>query len=241
MYEAQQKIVVSAEQDAYDLESVIAETALLRVRPGLASPFKQAVKRIFDIVVALMLLLPLAPLCLIVSLMLMGDGGPIVFAHERVGRGGRVFRCLKFRTMVKDATTALNEVLASNPEAREEWLRTRKLKNDPRVTGIGRLLRATSIDELPQLINVVIGDMSLVGPRPVVREELRAHYSGDHVHYLLVRPGLTGPWQVSGRSHIPCAQRAQLDTSYVRNWTLWGDVIILLRTIPAVISGRGAY
>jgi exopolysaccharide production protein ExoY len=241
MSERQRQMLIPTNEGAYDFESVIAEAALARVRPRLASPSKQAVKRFFDVVAALLLLVALAPICLIVSLMVISDGGPVFFGHERVGRGGRVFKCLKFRTMVVGAAAVLEQVLASDPEAREQWLCTRKLKQDPRVTRVGRLLRATSIDELPQLINVLIGDMSLVGPRPIVLEELREHYNGDRANYLLVRPGLTGLWQVSGRSHTPCTQRAHLDALYVRNWTLLGDIVILLRTIPAVMLGRGAY
>jgi len=217
------------------------DAVLLRVRPGLVSPFSQAVKRIFDVVITLMLLGPLVPICMIVSFLIMLDGGPIFFAHERVGRGGRVFKCLKFRTMVPDAAKVLDQVLAHHPEARDEWLRTRKLKNDPRTTKIGNLLRVTSIDELPQLINVLRGDMSLVGPRPVVQQELREYYKGDNSYYLLVRPGLTGLWQISGRNHTNYEQRVHLDSWYVRNWSLWSDIIIMFRTLPVVISGRGAY
>jgi Undecaprenyl-phosphate galactose phosphotransferase WbaP len=217
------------------------DAVLLRVRPGLVSAFSQAVKRAFDIVVTLLLLIPLIPICLIVSLLIMLDGGPIFFAHERVGRGGRVFKCLKFRTMVPDAANVLDQVLAHHPEARDEWLRTRKLKNDPRTTKIGNLLRVTSIDELPQFINVLRGDMSLVGPRPVVQQELREHYKTDNSYYLLVRPGLTGLWQISGRNLTDYQQRVHLDSWYVRNWSLWGDIIILFRTLPVVISRRGAY
>jgi len=220
---------------------VPAEPMLLPARSGLASRLGQTVKRIFDVAMASLLLGPLLPICAIVSLMIAGDGGPIFFAHERVGRNGRVFKCFKFRTMVPDAAKILDEVLESDPEAREEWLRTRKLKNDPRITRIGKLLRATSIDELPQLINVLVGDMSLVGPRPVIHEELREHYKGNNSHYLLVRPGLTGLWQISGRNHTDYEQRVHLDSRYVQNWSLWGDIVILIRTIPVVISGYGAY
>jgi undecaprenyl-phosphate galactose phosphotransferase len=224
-----------------NLESMIIETERLRTGLRLASPFKQTVKRVFDVVVALLLIVVFAPMFLIVTLIVARDGGAVFFIQQRVGRGGRIFKCLKFRTMVKDAATVLDRLLMSDPEAREEWLSTRKLRNDPRVTRIGNLLRATSIDELPQLLNVVIGDMSLVGPRPVVPEELHELYKGGHSNYLRVRPGLTGLWQISGRSHTPCDQRVHLDTLYVHNWTLWGDVIILFRTIPVVVSRDGAY
>jgi Undecaprenyl-phosphate galactose phosphotransferase WbaP len=241
MRQAQRIILAPAEGEMCDLESTIDDAALLRFRPGLASHASQTVKRIFDIAVALLLLGSLAPIGLIVSLMIMRSGGPIFFAHERVGRGGRIFKCLKFRTMVPDAAAVLEQALALDPEAREEWLRTRKLKNDPRITRIGKLLRVTSIDELPQLINVVLGDMSLVGPRPVVQQELHEHYKGDNSYYLLVRPGLTGLWQISGRNLADYEQRVHLDSCYVRNWSLWSDIVILFRTIPVVVSGHGAY
>ena len=241
MRQAQRIILAPAEGEMCALESTIDDVPLLRFRSGLASHASQAVKRIFDIAVALLLLGSLAPIGLIVSLMIIRSGGPIFFAHERVGRGGRVFKCLKFRTMVPDAAAVLEQALALDPEAREEWLRTRKLKNDPRITRIGKLLRVTSIDELPQLINVVLGDMSLVGPRPVVQQELHEHYKGDNSYYLLVRPGLTGLWQISGRNLTDYQQRVHLDSWYVRNWSLWSDIVILFRTIPVVIAGHGAY
>jgi exopolysaccharide production protein ExoY len=192
MRQAQRIILAPAEREMHALESTIDDVPLLRFRPGLMSRSSQAVKRIFDIAVALLLLGSLAPICLIVSLMIIRGGGPIFFAHERVGRGGRIFKCFKFRIMVPDAAAVLEQALAPDPEAREEWLRTRKLRNDPRITWIGKLLRVTSIDELPQLIDVVLGDMSLVGPRPVVQQELHEHYKGDNSYCPLVRPGLTG-------------------------------------------------
>jgi undecaprenyl-phosphate galactose phosphotransferase len=210
------------------------DVVLLRVQTGLVSPFSQAIKRLFDVVVALLLVGLLSPLCTIVSLMIALDGGSIFFAHEYVGRGGRVFKCLKFRTMVPNAAKAPEQVLSCQG-AREEWSRARSLKSDPRTTTIGTLLRVSSIEELPQLINVLRGDMSLVGPRPVVHQELPEHDKADNSYYLLVRPGLTGLWQVSGGNHANCEQRMHLDSWYVRNWTLWGDIVILFRTIPAVI------
>jgi lipopolysaccharide/colanic/teichoic acid biosynthesis glycosyltransferase len=213
---------------------------LLQVQPGLVSPFSQLIKRVFDLVVVLLLIGLLLPLCVVVSLLIALDGGPIFFARECVGRGGRVFKCLKFRTMVPNAANALDQVLAC-PRAREERSRTRKLENDPGTTRFGTVLRASSIDQLPQLINVLRGDMSLVGPRPVVHQELRERYKADNSYYLPVRPGLTGPWRISGRNHINNEQRVHLDSWYVRNWTLWGDMIILFRTIPVVMSGHRAF
>jgi Undecaprenyl-phosphate galactose phosphotransferase WbaP len=216
------------------------DAVMLAVKAGLASPLSQATKRLFDVAVSCVLLIALLPIMLIVAAMVSMDGGPIFYFHERVGRGGKLFKCLKFRTMVPDADAALGELLANSSEASHEWRRTRKLRQDPRTTTSGRLLRATSIDELPQFINVLVGDMSLVGPRPVVQQELRDHYKKDNSYYLLVRPGITGLWQISGRTEIGYEQRVHLDAWYVRNWSLWGDIIILVRTLPAVIMGRGA-
>jgi len=241
MHPAHRVVCVPADIERHSLEPLVSGAVPLRARSGLASPFNRMVKRIFDVVAALLLLGLLVPICVIVSFMIMRDGGPIFFAHERIGRNGRIFKCFKFRTMVRDAGAALEQVFTSDPAAREEWLRTRKLKNDPRITRIGRLLRHTSIDELPQLINVLLGEMSLVGPRPVVQQELHEHYKGDTSHYLFVRPGLTGLWQISGRSRTDYEQRVRLDSSYVRNWSFWADITILLRTVPVVISCQGAY
>jgi Undecaprenyl-phosphate galactose phosphotransferase WbaP len=222
------------------LSFISSDAVLLAVKGGLTSPLSQAIKRLFDATVSCVLLVGLIPVMIIVAAMVSTDGGPIVYGHERVGRGGKLFKCLKFRTMVPDADAALRELLATSSEAALEWARTRKLRHDPRTTPFGRLLRATSIDELPQLINVLLGDMSLVGPRPVVQQELHDHYKRDNSYYLLVRPGITGLWQISGRTEIGYEQRVHLDAWYVRNWSLWGDIIILVRTLPAVIAGRGA-
>jgi Undecaprenyl-phosphate galactose phosphotransferase WbaP len=218
-----------------------SDAVLLTVQVGLASPLSQAVKRLFDIIISSLLLIMIGPLLLIVCLAVAADGGPIFFAHERVGRGGQLFKCLKFRTMVPNAGEILEQLLSRNPEARREWMATRKLRDDPRTTQLGSILRAASIDELPQLLNVLRGEMSLVGPRPVVQQELSVHYKADHSYYLLVRPGVTGLWQISGRNEIGYEQRVHLDAWYVRNWSLWSDIIILTRTVPAVLVGRGAY
>jgi len=218
-----------------------SDAVLLTVQVGLASPLSQALKRMFDIIISSLLLIMLSPLLVIVSLAVMTDGGSVFFAHERVGRGGQLFKCLKFRTMVPNASEVLERLLAQNREARQEWLATHKLRDDPRTTKVGDILRAASIDELPQLLNVLRGEMSLVGPRPVVHQELSVHYKSDNLYYLLVRPGVTGLWQISGRNDVGYEQRVHLDAWYVRNWSLWSDIIILARTVPAVIVGRGAY
>jgi undecaprenyl-phosphate galactose phosphotransferase len=215
------------------------EILALRVRNNLARPWPQLVKRAFDLAAGSALLVAVAPLAAAVALKVrLADGGPAVFAHARVGRGGRPFRCYKFRTMVPNAAEALAELLASDPGARAEWERDRKLRRDPRVTPIGRFLRRTSLDELPQLWNVVKGEMSLVGPRPVVPDELERHYGPAKAYYLQVRPGLTGLWQVSGRNDVGYERRVALDTWYVRNWTLWHDLLILCRTL-LVVPGKG--
>jgi undecaprenyl-phosphate galactose phosphotransferase len=215
----------------------------LRIHNNLARPWPRLLKRAFDLAAAAALLAFTAPLLLLVALRIrLADGGAVVFAHTRVGRHGRPFRCYKFRTMVPNSAEVLAELLARDPAARAEWARDRKLRRDPRVTGLGRFLRRASLDELPQLVNVLKGEMSLVGPRPVVPDELEL-YGEAKVYYLQVRPGLTGLWQVSGRSDVDYARRVALDAWYVRNWTLWYDVLILCRTLLVVPAGKdgGAY
>ena len=210
----------------------------LRIHNNLARPWPQLVKRAFDLVAASVLLLFLAPLLALVALKIrLADGGGVIFAHTRVGRHGQLFPCYKFRTMVANSAAVLAELLARDPVARAEWARDRKLRRDPRITGLGRFLRKTSLDELPQLLNVVRGEMSLVGPRPVVPDELEL-YGEAKIYYLQVRPGLTGLWQISGRNDIDYERRVSLDAWYVRNWTLWYDILILFRTL-AVVPGKG--
>lgn len=198
-------------------------------------------KRALDIIGAGVGLVLLAPFFLIVALMVRADGGPAFFAHQRVGRGGKLFGCLKFRSMVIDSQARLETLLANDPAARAEWEATRKLKNDPRITRIGRFLRSTSLDELPQLINVLRGEMSLVGPRPVQEAEIDRYYGASAAHYMAVRPGITGLWQVSGRNETSYESRVALDVSYVSRPSLLADLSILLRTPVAVLSRRGAH
>jgi len=198
-------------------------------------------KRALDIIGAGVGLVLLAPFFLIVALMVRADGGPAFFAHQRVGRGGKLFGCLKFRSMVVDSQARLEALLANDPAARAEWEATRKLKNDPRITRIGRFLRSTSLDELPQLINVLRGEMSLVGPRPVQEAEIDRYYGASAAHYMAVRPGITGLWQVSGRSETSYESRVALDVAYVSRPSLLADLSILLRTPVAVVSRRGAH
>jgi lipopolysaccharide/colanic/teichoic acid biosynthesis glycosyltransferase len=166
--------------------------------------------------------------------------GPVFFGHDRIGRNRKVFRAWKFRSMHVNADELLEEHLASNPEAREEWAKDQKLKDDPRLTLVGRFLRRTSLDELPQLWNVICGDMSLVGPRPIVEGEV-GKYGTEFERYMSVPPGITGLWQVSGRNNTTYEERIQLDATYVENWSLALDAYILGRTFEAVFTGEGAY
>ena len=223
------------------VQPTLAATAQRAAPQGLADMLRPAAKRALDLLGAGTLLLLALPAFLVIAALVKMDGGKVFFAHERVGRGGRLFGCLKFRSMVMDSDRRLAALLATNAAARAEWEATRKLKADPRVTWIGRVLRATSLDELPQLINVLKGEMSLVGPRPVQAAELAAFYGPAAQHYMAVRPGITGPWQVSGRSETSYAQRVALDVAYVAHPSILTDVKILLRTPAAVLARRGAY
>jgi len=212
---------------------------IVSYRNNLRRPLARGLKLAIDVAAALVALVILAPVLALVALAVRSDGGPVLFAHKRVGARGRVFGCLKFRSMVVDSEAALQRHLASDPEAAAEWASTHKLRRDPRTTWIGRFLRKTSLDELPQLLNVLRLDMSLVGPRPIVSLEI-GKYAEDIAYYYEARPGITGLWQVSGRSDTSYAHRVQLDSWYVKNWTLWLDLTILAKTLPAVLSGRGA-
>lgn len=212
---------------------------LLICRNNLARPFSRFAKMLFDQITAAILLLLLSPLFLVIASLVRADGGPAFFGHRRIGANGHTFRCLKFRTMVTNADQILRQVLQSDPDALAEWTETQKLRNDPRVTRVGSFLRKTSLDELPQLINVLRSEMSLVGPRPIVEAET-IRYGRDIVYYYETRPGMTGLWQVSGRSDTSYQRRVQLDLWYVKNWTLWHDITILLKTIPVVFGKEGA-
>ena len=208
-------------------------------RRDVAWRLSRAAKAGLDVAAALLLVLFLMPVLLAIAAAVRLDGGPALFAHRRLGKGGHHFPCLKFRSMRTDSAAILQHVLATDPAAAVEWAATQKLRNDPRVTPIGAFLRRTSLDELPQLFNVLRLEMSLVGPRPIVEEEVR-HYGDDIAFYYEARPGLTGLWQVSGRSGTTYGERVQLDTAYVREWTFWKDVVILARTVPAVLKRTGA-
>jgi undecaprenyl-phosphate galactose phosphotransferase len=197
-------------------------------------------KRVFDTLAAIALVLILSPLMLVLALAIRRDGGPAVFAHPRLGKNGRIFNCYKFRSMVVDAEQQLETLFQNRPELISQWRNQRKLKDDPRISPIGDFLRRSSLDELPQLFNVIKGEMSLVGPRPIVRSEL-ARYGADSGYYLMVRPGMTGLWQVSGRSDVDYEKRIYLDTWYVKNWSIGYDLTILAKTFRVVLARNGAY
>jgi len=193
-----------------------------------------------DVGIALLAIILLAPLMLAIAALIRGsDGGPALFRQARIGRGSRHFYCWKFRSMVVDAEAALANHLAARPEAAREWAETQKLAHDPRVTRLGEFLRKSSLDELPQLFNVLVGEMSLVGPRPIVPAECE-RYGDDLKFYLAARPGITGLWQVSGRSDCSYPERVALDVAYAKDWRLAADIVILVRTVPAVLTGRGS-
>jgi exopolysaccharide production protein ExoY len=208
-------------------------------RDTLELPIGGYGKRMVDVGVASALILAFCPLFLLLALLVkLSDGGPVFYSHIRVGRNRHAFPCLKFRTMAVNSAELLRRHLAENAEAQDEWKLTQKLKNDPRITAAGRVLRKTSLDELPQLINILRGEMSIVGPRPVMRNEIRKY--GQHAAvYFRARPGLTGPWQVSGRNDVSYEARVAFDRYYVENWSLLTDMAIMLRTVPAVLLARG--
>ncbi|HWT59856.1 MAG TPA: sugar transferase [Rhizobium sp.] len=201
----------------------------------------RSVKRALDLLLAITALILLSPLLLLVAMIVkFSDRGPVFYSHTRIGFGGAPFGCLKFRTMKTDASAQLAELLQNSAAARSEWEATRKLKDDPRITAVGDILRRSSLDELPQLFNVLRGEMSLVGPRPITAEELPRY--GEHIWaYMAVRPGLTGHWQTSGRNDVSYEHRVSLDVHYLNNWSLGRDLIIIAKTIPALFSQRGSY
>jgi undecaprenyl-phosphate galactose phosphotransferase len=213
-------------------------------KPAAELPRKHAAfpyKRIVDLVGASIILICLLPVLILCSLVvLMTSSAPVFFSHRRVGRGGQEFSVWKFRSMCKNPDEILEAYLQKHPERREEWTCTHKLTNDPRVTSAGRVMRRFSLDELPQLWNVIKGDMSLIGPRPIVRAEIEKY--GDAIHaYYAVRPGMTGLWQVSGRSNTTYTERVMLDRQYAEEWSPVMELNILLSTFRVVLTGDGAY
>jgi exopolysaccharide production protein ExoY len=199
-------------------------------------PLGGATKRGFDVLIAVAALILAAPLLVLVAVFIkVFEGGPVLFRQLRVGHRGHLFECLKFRTMATNAGELLERHLAADPAALREWEETRKLSRDPRVTWLGHALRKSSLDELPQLINVLKGEMSCVGPRPVVPEEL-ASYGSNVSSYLVTRPGLTGMWKVSGRNKLTYGQRVALDAYYAAHWSMRMDIVILVQTVPALMN-----
>lgn len=216
------------------------DVMLLTPVNNLAQPLPRFLKRSLDVVGSSLAVLALAPVFLTLIYLVRRDGGKAFFGHERIGLNGKAFNCLKLRSMVANGDQVLKDHLTKDEKARREWMATQKLKNDPRVTKVGDIMRRWSLDELPQLINVLKGDMSLVGPRPVVHEETLRYEDEIHQYYR-VRPGLTGLWQVSGRSDVTFERRVQMDSWYVRNWSLWHDIAIICKTFPVVLKKTGAY
>jgi Undecaprenyl-phosphate galactose phosphotransferase WbaP len=202
---------------------------------------KSVLKRAMDIILAVPALIFLSPLMLVIAVLVkLGDPGSAMFVQVRCGRNGETFKCYKFRTMRKNADARLKNLLETDPAARAEWDKFQKLRNDPRVTYLGKFLRKSSLDELPQLFNILRGDMSVIGPRPITSGEIYRYGSNFH-YYSAVRPGVLGQWQVSGRNSLTYEQRVAMDVEYVRSWSLWNDAKILVKAIPVVFGGGGAY
>ncbi|MDU3949206.1 MAG: undecaprenyl-phosphate galactose phosphotransferase WbaP [Haemophilus parainfluenzae] len=216
------------------------EMMLLRMNNNLAKLSSRILKRTMDIVGSLAIIIIFSPVLLYLYFAVKKDGGNAIYGHPRIGRNGKTFNCLKFRSMVVNSKEVLDELLRTDPEARAEWEKDFKLKNDPRITKIGAFIRKTSLDELPQLFNVLKGEMSLVGPRPIVIDELE-RYEENVDYYLMAKPGMTGLWQVSGRNNVDYNTRVYFDSWYVKNWSLWNDIAILFKTVNVVLNRDGAY
>ncbi|MEW6714115.1 MAG: undecaprenyl-phosphate galactose phosphotransferase WbaP [Nitrospirota bacterium] len=225
------------------LQHFFQEQAIgLEVSNNLAAPVNIFTKRVFDLTASLVLLVVFFIPMIVIALLtrINSKGGPI-FSQERIGKDDKPFKCYKFRTMHHDAEEKFDKLIKKSPEASSEWERNYKLKDDPRITKVGAFLRKTSLDELPQLLNVLKGEMSLVGPRPVTRKEIDDYYQESAKLCFGVPPGITGLWQVSGRSSTGYPHRVALDSWYVRNWNLWLDIVILLKTVKIVIKKEGAW
>jgi Undecaprenyl-phosphate galactose phosphotransferase WbaP len=219
----------------------LAGTFGVEIRHNLLDPWAQRSKRVLDIGATLIGGALILPLLLMLSLLvLMESGRPVFYTDKRMGRDGKLFSCVKFRTMVPDAEDLLQRMLAEDPEMREEYLKYHKLREDPRVTLVGRFLRKTSLDELPQLWNVLRGEMSLVGPRPYLPRE-SVDIGATQSEILRVTPGITGPWQVAGRNHTSFGERVGMDAWYVRDWSVWLDLVLLARTVQCLLVSRDAY
>lgn len=229
---------VEADTGEFDLDSRPAGGQISRqakATTGLSA------SRVMDVLIALAVVLFTLPLLVLIAVAIkLHDGGPALFGHTRIGRGGRNFRCLKFRSMVVDAEARLQALLSTDPAARREWEADQKLRDDPRITPLGAFLRKTSLDELPQVFNVLRGEMSIVGPRPIVQSEV-CRYGRAFKHYCSVPPGITGLWQVSGRNDVSYRRRVALDRVYAKSKCLRTDLVIIARTVPAVLLRSGSY
>lgn len=213
---------------------------LMEPQNKLKTFWGRLLKMIMDRGMALLALVMLAPVFAVLYIVVKKDGGPAFYFQNRLGKNGKMFKCWKFRSMITNADVVLKEILENDADAREEYARDFKLKNDPRITKIGHFLRKSSLDEIPQLYNVLRGEMSIVGPRPIVQAE-EGFYGDKFEYYLSVRPGITGLWQVSGRNDVSYEQRVALDTWYVENWSIWNDLVIIFKTTFVVLYRKGAY
>ena len=234
--------------DDYDLthshiyELSNTRTNLIIYQNRLKSKYRQIVQQVFNYLLALLSLPILLPLIALFAILIKKESkGPVFFTHDRIGQHGKVIPTLKFRSMFHDSKERLEKLLEENADIREEWESTYKIKNDPRVTKMGTWLRKTSLDELPQIFNVLKGEMYFVGPRPVIQDEIDKHYKKDAEYYHIVKPGITGLWQVSGRSDTDYEFRVDTDKWYVLNWSLWLDIVILIKTFKVVLLRKGAY
>ncbi|BBG65021.1 undecaprenyl-phosphate galactosephosphotransferase [Hydrogenimonas sp.] len=217
-------------------------TNLIVFQNRLKSKYRQLLQCLFNYTLAIILLPILLPIIGIIAILVKKESpGPVFFVHTRVGKNSKSIPTLKFRSMYVDADKRLEKLLKENPEIKDEWEKNFKLKNDPRVTKIGAFLRKTSLDELPQIFNILRGDMYFVGPRPVIQKEIEQYYKENAVYYYMVKPGITGLWQVSGRSDTDYDFRVKIDKWYVINWSIWLDIIILFKTVKVVLKREGAY
>ena len=244
----QHEVIFIPLMDDYDLthshiyELSNTRTNLIVFQNRLKSWYRKLMQWIFNYALALLLLPLLLPIILIIALLIkLESPGPVFFVHHRIGRNGKTIPIFKFRSMYKDAKERLEKLLSQDKTIQKEWEENFKLKNDPRTTKIGAFLRKTSLDELPQIFNVLAGHMNFVGPRPVIKEEIELYYKEDASYYYMVKPGITGLWQVSGRSDTDYRFRVESDKWYVLNWSLWLDIVILIKTIKVVLKQDGAY
>ena len=246
--QTQHEVIFIPLMDDYDLthshiyELSNTRTNLIVFQNRLKSRYRRFIQQFFNYLLALLLLPLLLPIIAIIALLIKWESpGSVFFVHPRIGQNGKTIPILKFRSMYKDAKERLQTLLAQDENIRKEWDNNFKLKNDPRITKVGAFLRKTSLDELPQIFNVLTGHMNFVGPRPVIQEEIDRYYKEDATYYYMVKPGITGLWQVSGRSDTDYKFRIETDKWYVLNWSLWLDIIILIKTIKVVLKQDGAY